>query len=168
MTKERNALTFERAMTNVAAKIGWEEAARLVGRTERAVRNWSDPDTSAQVTLDHALQLDVAFLAAGGECAPFLEVYRTRLEADLAIATGCLSELNQSIALGAKEGGEAIAAAIVAAQPGASDHDLRRAEVEIEESISAKTGLLARIRALRHHKTKPASAPEVAPPAAAG
>lgn len=163
MTKLRPPLSFEGAMTRVAGRIGWPKAVEITGQADRTLRNWSDPDTSAAVTLDKALALDVAYLAQGGDVAPFFEVYRARLEADVAIATGCLTELKRKIGTVAKEGGEAIAYALAAAEPGACDKVLARAELELQESAEATTSLLADVRNRRTGKTAP---PEVAPPVA--
>jgi hypothetical protein len=149
MTKRRRPLTFERALWKVAAQIGWEEAAEIVGVADRTIRNWSDPDTTASVTLDAALKLDLAFRLAGGDGAPMLQCYSTRLEADLVEASADLKALTFKIAKAAKEGGEAIAAAAVAALPGASDNELARAELELEESIAASVDTLAALRAGR-------------------
>ena len=43
MTKERAPLTFAQAVTRVAGLLGWEEAARVVERSERTLRLWSEP-----------------------------------------------------------------------------------------------------------------------------
>ena len=62
MTKVRSPLTFELALTKVAAVIGWPRVAEVCGQAERTVRNWSDVDTSARVNMDAALRLDVECL----------------------------------------------------------------------------------------------------------
>lgn len=155
MTKRRPALSSELALTKIAGLIGWDRAAAIVGQAERTVRNWSDPDTSARISLDHALQLDVAFRVAGGEGPPpMLEWYAARLEADTTFACADLSLLSRKIAKAAREGGEAIAAAIDAAQPGASDLLGARAELELEESRAAITDTLATIRASRANRAR--------------
>jgi hypothetical protein len=149
MTKRRAPLTFELALTNVAGLIGWDRAAEIVGQSERTVRNWSDPDAAAGIRLDAALRLDVAYRVAGGDSAPLLSCYALRLNADTALAGADLAALNAKIARAAREHGEAISFSIAAAQPGASDSDLARAELELQESIDASTGTLAAIRAER-------------------
>ncbi len=149
MTKQRPPLTFENALTTVASLLGWPEVARICGQSERCVRNWSDQDTSAGIKLDAALELDRAYEEAGGDGAPFLLCYSIRLEADLLAARPGRKALSEATALAAKEGGEAIAAAIAAARPGASMTDVALAERELEESISAQTNALAALRAGR-------------------
>lgn len=158
MTKPREPLTFERALTKIASQIGWPMVATIAGRSESAVRNWSDQDTSAGVRLEHALALDVAHLAAGGQGAPLLQVYQARLETELRAASADRVKLSLQIAMAAKEGGEAFEAATLAALPGASESQLVRAELELEESIAAQTNALAQVRALRF------GVPEVTPP----
>ena len=153
MTKRRPPLTAELALTEVAVLIGWDRVAEIAGQAERTVRNWSDPDTGpaagASITMDVALALDVAFRVAGGEGAPMLQYYSTRLEADTVEASADRIALARHAAQAAKEGGEAIAAVIAAAMPGASPQELARAELELVESIAAQTNTLATLRAGR-------------------
>lgn len=149
MTKRRAPLTFELALTKIAALIGWDNAAAIVGQAERTVRNWSDPDTSARITLDSALALDVAYAAAGGEGSPMHECFTARLKAERAEACAGAEALARSAAETAKESGEANAALFAAIRPGATDTDLLLAERELEESISASTNTLATLRAGR-------------------
>jgi hypothetical protein len=70
MTKRRDPLTFHRALTVIAGRIGWDKCAMIVGRSERLVRMWSDPDADSEISIIDALRLDKAFLAAGGDHAP--------------------------------------------------------------------------------------------------
>lgn len=147
MTKERPALSFELALTKIAGLITWKRVAEITGQAERTVRNWSDPDTSATMTIDAALRLDAEFRAAGGAGAPLFQVYGLRLEAETGEACADSHRLAQLTARAAIEGGEAIAALIAAAQPGASRQILARAELEAEEGINALTETLAHVRA---------------------
>jgi hypothetical protein len=149
MTKVRAPLTFENALTKVAAVIGWEEVARITGQAERTVRNWSEPDTTAAISLEAALKLDVALHAAGGEGFPFFRCYATRLDADSLAACPGREELIASAATASRESGEAVAASLLATRPSATQADLAIAERELEESIEAKTNLLAAVRARR-------------------
>lgn len=158
MTKLRAPLTFELALTKIAGLIGWDRAAAIVGAAERTVRNWSDPDTSSAVTLDAALQLDVEFRRAGGDGAPMLQCYATRLRVDTVAACPSSAAIARAAATAAKEAGEAIAAVIAAAQPGATPAETARAELELEESISAQTNTLATIRARRTGDVHPGAA----------
>jgi hypothetical protein len=149
MTKQRSPLTFENALTTVASLIGWAAVAQICRKAETTVRNWSDPDTSAAVTLDAALELDKAYLIAGGEGAPFQLCYSIRLDADTIDACPERDALIASAGKIAKESGEAVEATIFAARAGATLADSALAERELEESIAAQTTTLARLRAAR-------------------
>jgi len=64
MTKAREPSTFEDAILRIVDRIGWDGAADIVGKGERVIRNWSDPDMDRQPTIDEALALDEAYLKA--------------------------------------------------------------------------------------------------------
>jgi len=149
MTKRRAPLTYELALTKVAGLIGWPRTAEILGFAERTVRNWSDPDTSAEIRAGAMEQLDIEYQQAGGAGAPFLEVYATRLKTALANTLGSAEAIAAATEIAAKESGEAVAAAIRAARPDANDADYASAERELEESIAAKTVALAAIRQRR-------------------
>ncbi|HEY0626705.1 MAG TPA: hypothetical protein VGD10_08215 [Allosphingosinicella sp.] len=149
MTKRRSPLTFENALAQVASKIGWDGAAKIIGRADRTIRNWSDPDTSAGITLDKALELDLAYAAQGGEGYPLFQCFSTRLEVDAANLFASKEAIVRSLASAVKENGEAVSAALSATLPGATEADFIVAERELEESIAADTHALATIRAGR-------------------
>ncbi|MEJ6008654.1 hypothetical protein [Novosphingobium aquae] len=142
MTKRREPLTYHRALTRVAALIGWDRCGAICGVTERAVRYWSDPDAETEIRLIDAERLDKAYLAAGGDHAPFHRLYALRL--DIAAAReGQVSQLAALVASSARETGEAIAALV-----SVSGHDddpalLRAATAETEEAIEILTQALA-------------------------
>ena len=54
MTKRREPLTYHRALTTIAALIGWDRAAAICGVGERTVRYWSDPDCETEIRLTDA------------------------------------------------------------------------------------------------------------------
>lgn len=145
MTKRRAPLSFEHALTIVAARLGWEKTAAIVGQKPRTVRNWSDPDTSAEISLDDAMKLDVAFVADGGDGPPFHHVYAARLEAAAAAAVSSSAAIIALAGAAAKESGEAVAATLIAARPDASAGELALAARELEESIAAQTAALAAV-----------------------
>jgi hypothetical protein len=146
VTKLRAALTYELALTKVAGLIGWPRCAEVLAVAERTVRNWSDPDAAANIRMDAAEALDIAWQQAGGTGAPFLEVYATRLKAALVDCLGSAEAIADAAAAAAKEGGEAVSWAIRASRPNATEADYIAAEREIEEAIEANTGALAAIR----------------------
>lgn len=53
MTKAREPNTFEDAILRIADRIGWDGAADIVGKGERVVRNWSDPDMDRRHDISH-------------------------------------------------------------------------------------------------------------------
>jgi len=149
VTKLRAPLTAQLALTRIAGVIGWDLCAEVTGRSPRTVQNWSDPDTSAGVTLDAAILLDLEYRAAGGDGSPLLEWHALRLDVELQATFASSEQLALKVAAAARESGEATAAGIVASRPGASDADLILAERETEEGIAAQTRTLAELRALR-------------------
>jgi len=143
MTKRREPLTFHRALTVVAAQIGWDRCAMITGRSERQVRNWSDPDADSEISILDANRLDKAFIASGGDHAPFGQVYNTLLEIAAAETDSCLVN---AAANAAKEGGEAVSAMLDAATS-RDPAKRRRARKEGEEAIAALTRGLAALDA---------------------
>ncbi len=136
MTKARDPSTFEDAILRIVDRIGWAAAADAVGKGERVVRNWSDPDMDRQPTIDEAMALDAAYLSAGGGEPPLMAVYGRRLDR-LVQAPANSAVLVASSQRAAIEAGQAIAALMAAAQPGASDRDIAIADRETEEAIEA-------------------------------
>lgn len=155
MTKIRTPLTFENALTTVAAALGWKKTARIVGRSENTVRNWSDNDTTTGITLEAALQLDVEYHKAGGEGAPFFNCYATLVESARLDACPEIQALIAGAAKVAKETGEAIEATLNAATTSSGLSDIAIAERELEEAINAHRNSLSLIRARKQHLIDP-------------
>lgn len=143
MTKRRPPLTFHRALTTIAASIGWDQCAAICGVTERAVRNWSDPDTDAEIRLIDALRLDQAYFDHGGDHAPFHQCFGLRLDISARGHEDSARDMFNAVAAAAKESGEAVSALVKAAGPGAGIADRRRARKETEDAIGALTDSLA-------------------------
>lgn len=141
MTKRREPLTFQLALTKAAAILGgWETVAGICGVTPRAASNWSEPDTNAEIRLIDAERIDRACMAAGAAVPPFHQVYSLRL--DLAGNEAPQPCINRAAASTAKETGEAVAALIDLA--GSPDPQSRRhARQQIEEAIATMTAALA-------------------------
>lgn len=144
MTKVRPPVTFQHAVTRIAGRLGWDVAAAAVSKAERTVRNWSDPDTGALPTVDDAMRLDAAFLAAGGGDAPLHAVYAQMLDRG-AQGAADPEAITASAAQAAKEAGEAVSALVLAARPGASQRDRAVAEHETSQAIEAFTGVLTKL-----------------------
>lgn len=137
MTKPRAPLTYDNALTRIAAQIGWAAMAEAVGQRERTVRDWGDPDLERGCPIEAAELLDLAFQTGGGEGAPMHETYSLRLEAAYAhrFATGI--DLARTVCNMIREGAQAKEKMIIASLPGATDQDRRDALRELEEFIAA-------------------------------
>ncbi|HEX8446254.1 MAG TPA: hypothetical protein VF649_06535 [Sphingomonas sp.] len=145
MTKPRPALTFAQAVTRIAGLIGYPEAARLVGRSERTVRYWSEDDQDGEPRLQDALSLDLAWRAAGGDGAPILDSYAAQLDVAFADDLACRLELTTDIGLAAQDVGEAIQHALAVTASGASPAMVHRAIAETEEARGRLTSILRRL-----------------------
>ena len=144
MTKRREPLTYHHALTQIAALIGWDRCAAICGVSERAVRYWSDPDCETEIRMLDAERLDRAFLSAGGDHAPFHRLYSLRLEIAAREAEGRNFALLAANA--AKEGGEAVAALIVAGSDPSCPRARRIALTEMEQAVDALTDGIAALK----------------------
>lgn len=143
MTKRREPLTYHAALTTIAARIGWDHCGALCGVTDRTVRLWSDPDCETEIRLLDAERLDRAFIAAGGEYAPFHRLFALRLEIAARTHDADLVHLASDAA---KESGEAIAALLDASGRIDCPDARRRARKEIGEAIERMTDCLASLQ----------------------
>lgn len=141
MTKRREPLTYHSALTTIAALIGWDRCAAICGVTGRMVRYWSDPDCETEIRLLDAERLDKAYLAAGGDHAPFLRLFTLRL--DIAAREQEDADLVRTAGKAAKEGGEAVSALLFAAQNPSDPVARRLARREGEEALGAISDGLA-------------------------
>lgn len=145
MTKAREPTTFEDAILRIVDRIGWAAAADVVGKGERVIRNWSDPDMDRRPDIDECLKLDAAYLAAGGgNPPPLASVYMARLERAAAVPSDVAAIAAATVAA-AKETGEAIAASVAASQPGACVKTRAVADKELGEAIDALQTLQTRV-----------------------
>lgn len=144
MTKRREPLTYESTLAKVASVIGWDNCAAICGVGRRAISNWSEPDTQSGIRMIDAERLDRAFLASGGDHAPFHQLFALRLE----LAEQCIANADfmKVASEAAKETGEAVSAFIDAASS-ADPAVRRRAREEGEEAIAALTKGLAALDA---------------------
>lgn len=143
MTKRRPPLSYDNALTRIAALIGYDAMAEATGRQPRTVRNWGDPDAAESCPIDCAELLDLAYQAAGGDGAPMTETLMLRVEAARQSRFAGEVQLSLKEQSVAKESGEAIAALVAACRPGATTTDRSAAAREIEESITILTATLA-------------------------
>jgi hypothetical protein len=110
----------------------------IVGQAERTVRNWSEPDTTASITLEAALKLDEEFHKAGGHGSPFFQCYATRLElAKLAASPGREALLASASPCSVRESGEALPRRWRPQSRRRAIADFAIGERELEEAITA-------------------------------
>jgi hypothetical protein len=132
-------------LITVVRRLSWRRVAHISRRAERTVRTWSEPDVGSAVPLPVALALDIAFIEAGnhGEVAPFEAWYLARLRIARSAAQVRADAPVDLVAIAAREGGEAIAAQVVALRPGATARDRRIAQEETEQAIVALAATLS-------------------------
>ncbi len=145
MTLARDPLTFQHATTRVAAVLTVKRMAAITRRSTRLVHKWTHPEARAYPTLEKAVALDAAFMAAGGDGAPFLETYARLLDIEVERQIACHLALASDIAVAARETGEAIAYALAVTQPGSGQREVHRAIGETEEACSAMAVVLRRL-----------------------
>lgn len=149
MTKARAPLSIDAALARIAGHLpgGYNDMATIAGRAVRTVRNWGDPDTAEQIPLDCAIALDVAYIAAGGDCAPLFETYSLKLELAHMQRFACNIELARHTAEVIREGGEAHSALVRATLPGATEGDRADALRECVEAFDILKRTLALLEA---------------------
>jgi len=137
MTKRRPPLSIDAALARIAGQLdgGWAAMAAATGRAEGTVRAWGDSDRREGIPLADAVDLDVAFQAAGGQGAPLFEVYALKLE------LACIDRFANHLEIAAllssviKESSEAECAMLRASLPGADAREIREALREVEEAL---------------------------------
>jgi hypothetical protein len=137
VTLQRAPLSVEQALQRIAGQLakGVEGMAAAAHRQPGTVRAWMDPNRPEQVGIEAAIELDLAYQAEGGTGAPLFEAYAIRLqlaEAARFADRHCLLDHAHGVA---KEAGEAIAAIVAAARPGASEADRHAAHREAAEAF---------------------------------
>jgi len=142
MTKLRAPATFEDAVTRIAGAIGWTACAEVVGKVEKVVRNWSDPDMDRRPSIEEAVALDAAYLAAVGGEPPLLAVYQLML-ARRAAPSPDTAALARAVSETLRESGEAGAASVAAMSPDADAGTIALAVRELDEGIDSSTRLRA-------------------------
>lgn len=151
MTKLRPPLSVEQALTRIAGQVpgDWQAMAAVVGRAERTVRNWSDPDTPEDITIRAAIALDLEYQRCGGIGAPINDVYALLLKTGGEEVFACQAKLAAATMVTVVESAEAIVAQIAAAQPGADKAAIDHAIRQTEEDIAADQRTLSILRASR-------------------
>ncbi len=135
MTKPRAPLSVEQALARIAGLIGYDSMSTVTGRCPGHIRAWGDPDRDDQIPLDKAIALDCAYISAGGDDAPLYAAYTHKLELAALERFACGIQLARHAADVIRECGEAGAALVLAAQPGACDKTRANAEREVTEAL---------------------------------
>lgn len=149
MTKTRTPLSVEQALQRIAAQVagGVEEMARIAQRQPGTIRAWMDPDRAEQVSIEAAIELDLAYQDHGGRGAPLFEVYGAQLELAESRRFADRHRLLDYAHGVIKEGGEAHAALIAYARPGATDFERRFAHKEVSEAYEKLRDILPLLEA---------------------
>jgi hypothetical protein len=163
VTKARTPLSVEQALQRIAAQLsgGVEAMARIAQRQPGTIRAWMDPDRPEQVPLEAAIDLDLAYQAEGGRGAPLFEVYATQLELAERRRFADRHRLLDYAHGVIKEGGEAHAALIAYARPGATELDRKLAHKEVSEAYEKLRDILPLLEA---ELARAAPAPAAMPP----
>lgn len=147
MTKRRDPLSPQMALTRIAGQLGYPAMADVVGKSERLIYDWADPDKACPISLADAIRLDVAHEAAGGQGNPLLETFVAALRSARVDAFADEAVLLDGTQAVVRECSDAVEALIVASRPGASRQAWHEAAVEVEQAkltLAAVEPLLAR------------------------
>jgi hypothetical protein len=144
VTKLRTPLSVEQALQRIAGQLpgGVEQMSAVSHRQPSTVRAWMDPDRPEQIALECAIALDLEFQAEGGSGAPLFEAYAAKLDLAEAARFADRHRLLDYAHGVVKEGGEAHAALIAFARPGATEHDRRHALKEASEAYEKLRDIL--------------------------
>jgi len=148
MTKLRPPLSVNAALDRIAGQVegGWAAMGESIGKKERTVRNYGDPDTPEEISARDAITLDILYQQHGGEGAPIFQTYALQLELDRVEAFATQAEIARRAMAAIKENSEAARAAIACTLPGATQADFVTAIREHEEAIAADTNTLAALK----------------------
>lgn len=157
MTKERLPLSTEQALARIAGRLpgAYDEMGEVCGRTASTIRAWGDPDKEDDVPIGCAIALDLAYIAEGGEGAPLYEAYGAKLDLAEAARFHDAHRLHEYGVAVIKEGGEAHAAIMKSARPGASFIEKRIAFKEALEAFEKLRDVLPLLEANATPRTEP-------------
>ncbi len=146
MTKVRAPITVENALFRVLGEIGIEVAAQITNRGTDYLRALSDPDRRERLTIEDAIKLDLQYREGGGLGFPIYETYGRIVEAMASERFADAAAIGKVTVRHAKEAGEATAALVAAAQPGADRAVLEAALRELEQADDATAESIATVR----------------------
>ncbi|WP_051211381.1 hypothetical protein [Sphingomonas sp. LH128] len=136
--KRRPPLSIHAALADIADTVpgGWDAmAAECSPRKPAIVRAWGDPDRREEIPLECAIKLDKLFRRSGGDGAPCIEYFAFRLDEAGFFHSADNLGLGRIAAELIRECGQAQAALVLAAQPGACRTVFREALVHMDEAL---------------------------------
>ncbi|GAA4221652.1 hypothetical protein GCM10022253_28200 [Sphingomonas endophytica] len=145
MTKAHAALSYEQAQARIAERLGSKRAAAIAGVALRTFYDWGDPDVDRTIPIAAAEKLDRAYLAAGGDCMPFLDTLTLRLSVAREACFADPRALVDVAARFAKEAGEFSAATFHASRPDATAADMAAVGKEGLEAIGAAQSVVSAV-----------------------
>ncbi|HEX7852301.1 MAG TPA: hypothetical protein VF503_01235 [Sphingobium sp.] len=134
MTKQRDPGSIDEALAMIAGQVpgAWAALAQHVDKAESTVRKWGDKDAEGfDINLPAAIALDILYQQHGGDGRPLYDCYGHLVGVAMAKRFPDHFELMRRTAAIVKEFGEAEAALILAALPGADGDDRRDAKREL-------------------------------------
>lgn len=139
MTKRRAPLSMDTALARIAGQVpgGWATMAAEVDRSERHVRKWGDESAREEINFTQARKLDLLYRRHGGHGFPIFDAYGQLLELDIADRFFDQFEVLRRATRLVKEAGEAEAAVLRVALPGATAAHRAEALRELLEAIEA-------------------------------
>lgn len=160
MTKVRAPVTIENALRALLGRLQLEDAATITGREAGYLHSMTDPDKPGQITVRDVLLLDLEAHKRFGEGFPLFEAIGRMLESTAGERFADQAAIARVTADFAKESGDAVAASIAAAMPGAGVRELEAALREAEEADQKADAQIAVLRsALKHAREGPPPPP---------
>lgn len=148
MTKLRPPLSTENALDLIIGALTIEGAAKAADRKVSYLRALSDPDKDQKLTVDDAIALDLAYLAAGHAGTPLFDSIGLRLRTAESLDLTGAAILNDHAIDVTKEGSEAIVALLTASTPTPDPVALRSALKELVESHRAHEAAIRTVRCM--------------------
>lgn len=148
MTKPRIPGTWSHAAFTIGELLGAKRAAAVADVGLRTFYNWSDPDLDATPSIAQAATLDLAFLNAGGNSAPFLTAFQAATDNHAIMVDPCGLALVEDLSKAAHEFGEAVEHTLVATRPTATRSDVLRAMTETADLETATKTITRRLSAI--------------------
>ena len=151
MTKLRPALSTEEALDLVVATLRIEHAAAAIARQPHYIRALSDPAKPERLSIDDAITLDLAYVAAGHQGMPIYDSIGLRLRTAYAIDLHNAAVLNGHAVDVTREGAEAVIALLGASTSVLDKPALEKALKELVDSHRAVEAAIRTVRCMIAH-----------------